>query len=276
MPNLAQTQELFWRLIRAPEGVEAAVAGLGARAELPVGLEAWIQGDERLDAVARLDVYANMYFFRLLECLTEDFPALHAMIGHESFHRLAADYLAAHPSRSPSLRVLGRALADFLDHHALSDAWPFAADLARFEWALLEAFDAADATTLGAERLRELAPDEWPDLRLELTPSLRIVEARAAVHELWMAAAERRALPTLAPGPTVLRVWREELRVFHRVIGGVELAALRCVQRGESFAAACEAASALVGASSAAIEVATLLQRWLADELVIGYGISPR
>src|SRR5689334_13525809 len=134
MPNLAQTQELFWRLIRAPEGVEAAVAELGARAELPLGLEAWIQGDERLGAVARLDVYANMYFCRLLECLAEDFPALHAMIGHESFHRLAADYLAAHPSRSPSLRVLGRALADFLDHHALSDAWPFAADLARFEW----------------------------------------------------------------------------------------------------------------------------------------------
>ena len=29
MPNLAQTQALFWRLIRAPEGVEALKEGLG-------------------------------------------------------------------------------------------------------------------------------------------------------------------------------------------------------------------------------------------------------
>jgi hypothetical protein len=279
MPDLPTTQRLFWRLIRAPEGAAAALAALEDRARLlPDGVDGWIRGDDRLGAVARLDVYGRMYFFRLLDCLIEDFPALHAVVGHERFHSLAADYLSAHPSCGPSLRTLGRSLAEFIERHPLGEERTdaFLADLARFEWALLEAFDASDAAPVAAQRLKDLPAERWPDLRLALAPSLRIVEAGAPVHELWAAATERRALPALAVRPTVLRIWREDLRVFHRPIDDLELAILRRAGSGERFAALCEVAATITGEGAASVRVAGLLQRWLADSLIVGFDASPR
>ncbi|HSD09389.1 MAG TPA: DNA-binding domain-containing protein [Candidatus Binatia bacterium] len=274
MTRLAENQGVFWRLISAPEGVAAALAALPDRERaLPRGLESWLRGDERLSALERLEVYANMYFFRLLDCLAEDFPATHAVVGHERFHGLAADYLAAHPSEHPSVRMLGRAFGDFLETHPLSREFSHLPDLARFEWDLLGAFDAADAEPLAAERLQRLAPDDWPALRLTLTPSLRILEARAPVQEVWSATTEGREPPSIAPRPTALRIWREGLRVFHRTIDPVELAALRAAERGERFAEMCDAAAARVGEARAASELVTILHRWLADQVIVGFDV---
>jgi hypothetical protein len=276
MANLANTQTLFWRLISAPDGVDAALAALPDRGRaLPGGVEAWVRGDERLAAVERLEVYARMYLFRLLDCLAGDFPAVHAVVGRESFHVLARDYLEHHPSTSRSVRSLGRFFAQFLDAHALGAQHPFVADLARFEWALLEAFDARDAAPLAAEHLKSVPMELWPGLRLALTPSLRIVEAGAPIQEVWTAVTKGQPLPTITGQRTVMRVWREELRVFHRVIGDVELVALRAIERGTSFAAACEAASQLVGEDDAPLEVARLLDLWLGDQLLVGAESSP-
>jgi len=200
---------------------------------------------------------------------------VHAVVGHEAFHVLVGDYLQRHPSTSRSVRSLGRFLAHFLDGHAFATEHPFVADLARFEWALLEAFDARDAAPLVPERLRSVPIEEWPELRLALTPSLRIVEAGAPVQEVWTAATKGQPLPTIAAQRTVIRVWREDLRVFHRVIDDVELAALRAIAEGASFAAACDAASELVGEDRAPLEVARLLERWLGDQLLVGSESCP-
>jgi hypothetical protein len=275
MAKLTQTQDVFWRLISAPEGVAAGLAALPDRERaLPFGLEGWLRGDERLSAIERLDVYANMYFFRLLDCLAEDFPAIRAVVGHERFHALVADYLTIHPSEHPSVRMLGRALGDFLETHPFSGEVSYLPDLARFEWHLLGAFDAADAEPLAAECLQQLAPGDWPTLRLVLTPSLRILEARAPVQEVWFAATEGRKLPTIASQPTALRIWREDLRVFHRTIDSLELTALRAAERGERFAAMCDAAAGLVGEERAASELVAILHRWLADRLIVGFDVE--
>jgi Putative DNA-binding domain len=276
MAKLAHTQSLFWQLIRAPDGVEAALGALPDRERtLPGGIDAWVCGDERLRAVERLEVYAGMYFFRLLGCLAEDFAAVHAVVGHQRFHALVRDYLERHPSTSRSVRLLGRFLAGFLEGHPLGAEHPHVADLARFEWALLEAFDARDAEPLAPEALKSLPADRWPGLRLTLAPSLRVVEALAPVQEVWAAVTGGQAPPRVERRRTVIRVWREELRVFHRVIGEVELAALRAIERGAGFAAACEAASAFTGEEEAPLEVARLLERWLADRLLVAADASP-
>jgi hypothetical protein len=270
MPNLAETQEIFWRLISAPEGVARGLADLPDRERrLPGGLARLVRGDERLDAVERLDIYAEMYFFRLLDCLAEDFPAIHTVIGHQRFHQLAGGYLAAHPSEHFSLRQLGRRVADFLERHPLSPEWFFLPDLARFEWALLEAFDAPDADPLPAERLKELPAEEWAAARFRLTPSLRVLEASADVRQVWTAANEKREITPPAPRPTTIRIWRQDLRVFHRTIDPLELAALREVESGRDFAAVCEAAASLVGEEEVASRVVAVLQRWFADGMVV-------
>jgi len=271
MPSLTETQEIFWRLISAPEGVERGLADLPDRERrLPGGLDGLVRGDERLGAVERIDIYAGMYFVRLLDCLVEDFPAVHAVVGHERFHGLAADYLAAHPSEHFSVRQIGWRLGAFLERHPLSDGRFFLADLASFEWALLEAFDAPDAAPLAAERLKELPAEEWALARFRLTPSLRVIEARAPVQEVWAAATENREIAMPAARPVTLRVWRQDLRVFHRVVEPIELAAIRGVEAGCDFAAVCEAAASLAGEAEAAASVVAILHRWFADGMIVG------
>ena len=95
-------------------------------------------------AYGRLDVYADMYFYRLRDCLAEDFPKLAELVGEARFHNLVTDYLLRHPSSHPSLRELGRRLPAFLADHAIAAEFPVAADLARLEWARVDVFDERD------------------------------------------------------------------------------------------------------------------------------------
>src|SRR4029077_16644916 len=61
---LKQLQSILYRLITAASGV---AEGLAAERNMPAGgLDALVLGDDRLTAEARVDIYANMYFYRLL------------------------------------------------------------------------------------------------------------------------------------------------------------------------------------------------------------------
>ena len=117
-PSLTQTQRLLWQLLTAPEGAGAGLAQL-TPAERAVG-EAFVRGDDRLSATERIDVYADMYFYRIRDSLKEDFVTLHAVIGEARFHNLITDYLLAYPPSHFSLRYAGQHVPAFLQTHALS------------------------------------------------------------------------------------------------------------------------------------------------------------
>jgi hypothetical protein len=152
-----------------------------------------IAGDTRLPAADRLDIYANMYFFRLLDCLKEDYPRLLEAIGSDRFHNLATDYLLACPSEHPSLRYLGARLPDFLAAHTLGREAECLVDLARLEWARADLFDAADAPLLTRDTLSRLSPEEAADLRLRLVPAFRLLRLDHDTPRLWRELRDRAA-----------------------------------------------------------------------------------
>ncbi len=138
MEELKNLQSLLYRLITAPSGV---AEGLAAERELSArGLDSIVLGDERLSAADRVDIYANMYFYRLLDALKEDFPATLAVLGADNFHNLVTGYILEYPPTEPSLYYCGRYLADYLRDHPLSESAPFIADLARLERASCRGF----------------------------------------------------------------------------------------------------------------------------------------
>ena len=93
--DLEALQKLLWRLVTAPGGVAEGLAG---EPELAAGgLGAIITDDERMDPAARVGVYAEAYFYRLLEVLKEDFPATLAVAGADRFHNLVTGYLIDYP-----------------------------------------------------------------------------------------------------------------------------------------------------------------------------------
>jgi hypothetical protein len=265
-PTLAQTQALFWKLIAAPEGVAKGLAELPA-AEREIA-ESLVRDRPPLSAVERWDIYANMYFFRLRDCIRQDFSAVAAVIGEAAFHNLITDYLLAHPPAHYSLRYAGERLPQFLDTHETSRSTPYLADLARLEYAIADAFDAADGEPLRAEALRGVPIEDWPELRLRLLPSCRRLRSRWPVGGVWRAVKDSADVGTPAPRETHMRVWRRGMQVFHKTIDAREAEALAVVAAGGSFEQMCEAVAADAARDEGAVFALSLLQDWLADEML--------
>jgi hypothetical protein len=265
-PDLHELQALLYRLITAPDGV---AAGLGAEAP-PIELDQLITGDARMDALTRAGIYANAYFFRLLEALSEDFPAIVAVIGHERFHNLITGYLLEYPPTEPSLLHLGRYLADYLSLSREFEQWPFLPDLARFERALIDSFHAADAPALDRDIVRSIPPAEWPSMSLRLHPAVRLVRTRWRVDEIARAVAEDRQPAEPAPGENTLIIWRKESQVLNRMAEPAEPAALDLLEPGSDFASICSAIANSVGDEDLANLINRLLARWLSDGLLRG------
>jgi hypothetical protein len=269
--SLALLQRRFFELVVAPEGVATTMAARGIpRAEL----EALVVGDARAGAVERLDVYANMYFFRIRDVLRDYFPKLAAVLGEAAFHDLVTDYLVAHPSTHPSLRYVGRALPAFVAKHRRGIDRPWLGELAALEWARLDVFDRADAVVLTREAVARLAPEAFADLALPLVPALEVVRTAHAVEETWreIEAGGAARAPEPAPPGHALLVWRRGVVVHHRPLGLDEIGGLEVLRAGGSFGKLCEMLGRALEPEEAAGLAAGLLGRWLADELLAARG----
>jgi uncharacterized protein (UPF0276 family) len=249
-PGLAALQRLFFDALTWPRGVRDYCDSTGQGPSL----ERAFVGSERLDALARLDVYANAYFYRLLGALREMFPRLAAAAGEVGFHNLVTDYVLAQPSTQPDLRRLGDRLPAFLREHALGRAAPRLVDLAELELALGSALDAADGAPLTREALAALPPEAWPALELELVPSARVLRVFHDLEGDGVASPER----------TVL-VGRRGHAVYFRTLAAREALAVERLARGVSFDALCEA---LAEGGVEPGEIHGYLARWVDDGLI--------
>lgn len=131
----------------------------------------YIAPNDRMSGFERLEIYARQYWFRLLDCLYDDYPALRVFLGERRFHQLCRDYLAQHPSMSWTLRNLGAELPAFI-----TDAR--ARDIARVEWAQTLAFDEAQKKPLHVD---DLLGEDPATLRLDVQPCVVLLEIGHAV-----------------------------------------------------------------------------------------------
>jgi hypothetical protein len=267
-PALAELQRRFFELVTGPEGVSKEMEARG----VPEGeLAAIIAGDARASAALRLDVYANMYFFRILDVLRSDYPKLLAVVGDDAFHNLATDYLQSHPSRHPSLRFVGAALPGFVARHALAAARPWLGALAALEWARVDVFDRADALVLTHEALAAIEPEAFAEIALAPVPAAALVPAAWAVEETWRAieAGQAPRAPAGASAAHAVFVWRRGVTVQHRAVEAPERGGLELLLARTTFGALCTALGEELDSEEAAAQLAVqLLGRWLADELL--------
>jgi hypothetical protein len=232
MPTLRETQQRFFELITAPEDVAKTLQSRG----LPAAhVDEIVAGDARRSSLGRLDIYANMYFFRLLEILQDQFPSLAEEVGPDRFHNLVTSYLQAHPPDDPSVRHVGRHLPEFVDDPGLRE-------LAELDRARLDCFDAPDADTLTVDDVRALTPDQLVALPLSLVSAHRL----------------------LRQGGQTLLVWRQDCEVFHRPLADDERALLG---QAASFGEVCERL-AVAAPEDAAARAFALLFRWVSDGLI--------
>lgn len=172
----------------------------------------------RLASAERLEIYRDGYRARLAECLADDYPAVQHLLGEATFEAVAIDYVDAHPSRSPSLNAFGRHMADFLAKRRQTFA-RFAADLARLEWALVQAIHAAPGSALTLDRFEDMSPEQWASATFAIAPSAQVLRFDHPANRYYVAFREGTA-PSTVPAPeasaTLIHrqgwiVWRRDL-----------------------------------------------------------------
>src|SRR5580658_666433 len=115
----------------------------------------FIKPNDRLTSFERLEIYNRQYWYRLIDNLYEDFPGLLAILGQKKFSPLTRAYLAKYPSKSFTLRNLGRNMPRFVEEEP---KWTrphekMALNMARFEWAQVLAFDGRAEPPIGIDDL---------------------------------------------------------------------------------------------------------------------------
>ncbi len=238
----------------------------------PAPLLPEIVGDGRADARTRLGIYADAYWLRLLDALRDNYPAVNGLLGDEAFEALVKAYVAEHPSPYRSIRWFGDRLAAFLEREAPWKDQPVLADMARFEWALRAAFDAADADPLPLEAVAQIPPEAWPGMRLAFHPAVDRLDLRWNVPVIWKQFDQGREpdAPRAAEYPVPWVVWRRDLQQYFRSLEVDEAWALDTLRQGRSFAEACEGLCEWIDPQHVALHAAAYLKGWLKDGLVTG------
>lgn len=221
------------------------------------------------DVCGRMEIYVNAYWGRQREALADNYPVLYRALGDEAFRELAAAYLRAHPSPHRSIRWFGDRLVEFITLNPDTVPHPALLDLARMDWAMRGAFDAADAPLLRIEDLAGLAPERWPELRFTPCPSFRMLQLDWAIEALWHTLNEDESAQTEEPAPHAhaMIVWRHGLECRWRTVTASEAPALRAMLEGGNFAEICSALPDADGRDAAA-NAAKLLHAWVDEGLL--------
>ena len=148
--------------------------------------DSFIKPNDRLTSFERLEIYNRVYWFRVLDCLYDDYPGLRAVLGEERFMKLITAYLAKYPSASFTLRNLGSRLEKFIREQP-KWAHPHervALDMIQFEWAQVVAFDDPAKPSITPDDILDARPEK---LRLGLQPYLSLLQLDYAVDEFLIA-----------------------------------------------------------------------------------------
>ena len=191
-----------------------------------------------LDSLERVEIYARMYLYRLVDAIAEDVPHTSRVLGHDAFVELVRAYLHEHPSRSPDIMQAGRHFGAWLrTYQGIRADLP---DLALLERARSEVRTALDAPVAGPEELQSLNPDALPGARFLFAPSLRVLRLQHDVRRLWDVLEEDGGeVPEPVAGPTTLVVWRQEFKVFHTGLSEPEARALMVAREGGNLEDVC-------------------------------------
>jgi hypothetical protein len=251
--------------------------------------ERFIKPNDRLSSFERLEIYNRQYWFRLLSSMIEDFPGLRAVLGDRRFDAMCKAYLVDCPSRSFTLRNLGGQLESWLRKHPrwAGPKQALAIDIARLEWADIEAFDSAAEPALRPENL---GSDAGANLRLRLQPYVRLLDLKYPVDDLLLevrkdeqedtdfasnAFQERhkrkrvQAVAKLKPAAIFLAVHRVDDSVYFRRIEREEFTILSALCAGKMLRQAIEAA---FKTSKVPVQGrATALQEWFQNWSTLGW-----
>jgi hypothetical protein len=150
-------------------------------AELPV--PEGLQDAKGSPAGARFSVYRNNVIVSLSEALATAFPLVRKLLGGDTFGKLAAVYVRAHPPSSPLMMFYGNEFPAFLDSFEPLQHIKYLSTCARLDIAIRQSYHAADAAPPDVSALQD--PERAINVRLALAPSARIIRSVWPLYDIW-------------------------------------------------------------------------------------------
>ena len=142
---------------------------------------------DSFDGPERLAIYRNNFLISLGEALKANFPVTLQLLGAEFFEQAARRFVLAHPPQRPCLFEYGAGFADYLRSLPQLATLPYVAEVARFEFARIAAFNAPAEAAVTPESLAGLLPAQLESLPIRRARHAQIVGVRAPVLALWQA-----------------------------------------------------------------------------------------
>lgn len=219
--------------------------------------------------VAQFGVYRLAYRARLRAALRDNYEVLPRVMGDDAFDALANAYIDSHPSQHYSLRWFGHRLCDFMASHPARLDHPAMLDLARMEWALRHAFDAASAELLRSAALAAIPASDWADLQLCLHPSVALLRLHWAVGPIWHALQSGGdAMEPPAALDHHMLVWRPGMNTRWKTLTPLEADFVQGLEERRTFGQLCEGLSGQFGPIQAAATAVGLLRGLLQDGVI--------
>ena len=255
----------------------------------------FIKPNDRLSSFERLEIYNRQYWFRVLDCLYDDYPGLRAILGSRKFMKLITAYLARYPSNSYTLRDLGNRLEEFLREEPqwAAPREELALDMTRFEWAQIVAFDGPSKPPITPDDILDTPPAK---LHLGLQPYLSLLELDYAVDDFLIAVkkresdalrgeasnavdsaptarARRNPIPRPKRAKVYLVVHRHDNMLYYKRVDPEALAILSALAHGATLENACT--NAVAASNRTNIDWATQIKEWFDDWAVLGWLCRP-
>ncbi len=300
--SLHSIQQWMQAVIVDPDGVQSGAASIEARKALhsdAVSIDDMILPSNALSSQRRIEVYANAYYARLLECLRDEYPALTALLGEDTINAFGFEYLQQYPSQSYTLADLGQAFPAFLaDNRAAAtsedgdeesengqstdQSWVnLMIDLAVVERTYSEVFSGRGiekAETLSADAVAAIPPGDVGNICLIPAPCVRLVKLNSRAHEFAIAVRKGTAstgqLPESLPTYLVITrlnyvvrtitVERDEFQLLEHLVSGLPL--------GEAIGRVAEHSS--LGEEQLTQHIAAWFRKWATDRLFSGIVVS--
>jgi hypothetical protein len=236
-------------------------------------IAAAIVNAQPLPVAERLAIYGNAYRVRMVEALNDTYPTLHTVLGDDMFVELGEAFLETRPSVHRSIRWYGRELATFLAQHPPYSEQPILSEIAQFDWALSEVFDAADAAPLDRSTLQGIDPDAWTELKFSFHPSLRRLTLAWNTVDAWRHLSRDEAPPQPELSDLVpWLLWRHNLLNYFRSLDPIESAALDAAQLGHSFGEICAGLRAWLPEAEIPPRAAGFIGSWTDSGIITSVG----
>ncbi|MBS0422300.1 MAG: putative DNA-binding domain-containing protein [Proteobacteria bacterium] len=254
MSRLSQIQDAFQRFLLTADST----------------IHSHVVGTQRVPVETRLAIYGDGYRSRLIEALQNSFPVLAELLGESEFQTMATGYVNAHESTFFNVRWYGDRLGDFLAADEEYSKAPILAEMARWEWAMAAAFDAADAEPIDIGAFAAVAPEDWAGLQFEWSPSVQVVAVEWNVPQLWKAVTEGGDRPEPAVAPARYVIWRRQLQIYFRALSEAEASVVAAARERHSFGELCVLLCEHFAESEASQHAAGFLRGWVESGLLVG------